>query len=315
MALWIGMDEAGYGPNLGPLVIAATAWEVPDEWADMDPWQRWESVICRTPCRKRRRFQVADSKAVYGSTTGLANLERSVLACLGLRSSPPQRFGQLWAEVDEQSHAAREFEPWYQQTDLDLPHSCRGEACGEVAAEWRARCADDGVRLRAVFCDIVAPQRFNRMNSENGSKGITLSRASLRLLRRVWDPDSAEPVRIVADKHGGRNRYDGLLEEVLDGQMIFRQMEGRSMSCYRIGRTDLRFQMKAEQHFPVAVASMVAKYIRELSMLLFNRFWQQHVADLKPTAGYPQDARRFREQITAAQAELQIADDVLWRER
>ena len=28
MTLLIGTDEAGYGPNLGPLVVAATAWRV-----------------------------------------------------------------------------------------------------------------------------------------------------------------------------------------------------------------------------------------------------------------------------------------------
>ena len=27
MMLVVGTDEAGYGPNLGPLVVAATAWE------------------------------------------------------------------------------------------------------------------------------------------------------------------------------------------------------------------------------------------------------------------------------------------------
>ncbi len=30
----IGTDEAGYGPNLGPLVISATLWETPDELDD-----------------------------------------------------------------------------------------------------------------------------------------------------------------------------------------------------------------------------------------------------------------------------------------
>ena len=28
MTLVIGTDEAGYGPNLGPLVVAATAWRI-----------------------------------------------------------------------------------------------------------------------------------------------------------------------------------------------------------------------------------------------------------------------------------------------
>ena len=30
MGYLIGTDEAGYGPNLGPLVISATVWEAPD---------------------------------------------------------------------------------------------------------------------------------------------------------------------------------------------------------------------------------------------------------------------------------------------
>ena len=50
-------------------------------------------------------------------------------------------------------------------------------------------------------------------------------------------------------------------------------------------------------------------------MKVFNRYWQRQVPGIKPTAGYPLDARRFRKEIKVAQRELEIADRVLWRER
>ena len=105
------------------------------------------------------------------------------------------------------------------------------------------------------------------------------------------------------------------LHAALDGHMIFRLQEGLEQSRYRVGQTELRFQTKAEAHLPVALASMVCKYIRELSMDLFNRYWTSKVADLAPTKGYPTDAQRFRRDIAAAQQRLGIPDAVLWRNR
>ena len=51
------------------------------------------------------------------------------------------------------------------------------------------------------------------------------------------------------------------------------------------------------------------------TMKVFNRYWQRKVPGIKPTAGYPLDARRFRKEIRKAQKELDISDHVLWRER
>ena len=48
-------------------------------------------------------------------------------------------------------------------------------------------------------------------------------------------------------------------------------------------------------------------------MQSFNAFWCAKVPGLEPTAGYPQDARRFKEQIAAHQRELAIEDRILWR--
>ena len=47
----------------------------------------------------------------------------------------------------------------------------------------------------------------------------------------------------------------------------------------------------------------------------FNARSGARVQGLKPTAGYPLDARRFKADIAAVQGELAIDDRVLWRDR
>ena len=64
---------------------------------------------------------------------------------------------------------------------------------------------------------------------------------------------------------------------------------------------------------PVAVASMLAKYLREVCMRQFNRYWAGHVPGLKPTAGYPVDAKRFYADIRPAMAKLGVAEAAVWR--
>jgi hypothetical protein len=73
--------------------------------------------------------------------------------------------------------------------------------------------------------------------------------------------------------------------------------------------------MQGERYLPTALASMTAKYLRELSMRAFNEFWCARVPGLRPTAGYPTDAPRFKREIDALQRELAIDDHVLWRNR
>jgi ribonuclease HII len=59
-------------------------------------------------------------------------------------------------------------------------------------------------------------------------------------------------------------------------------------------RMGVAFVVEAEKHhFSVALASMTAKLARELLMARFNRYWSGLAAELKPTAGYATDARRW----------------------
>ena len=68
-----------------------------------------------------------------------------------------------------------------------------------------------------------------------------------------------------------------------------------------------------EAALPTACASLCSKYLRELAMDAFNDFWQARVPNLRRTAGYPLDAKRFLQDIGPALAAAGIPHERLWR--
>ncbi len=74
-----GIDEAGLGPNLGPLVTACAALRVPDGWLPETPWERLEAAFRREWRKNDPRPGVADSKILH-ARGGIAALEKTVAA-------------------------------------------------------------------------------------------------------------------------------------------------------------------------------------------------------------------------------------------
>jgi hypothetical protein len=175
------------------------------------------------------------------------------------------------------------------------------------------------LELTTVRSVAVFPERFNDLLERFGSKGLIVSRLTIGLIGQILPTLADEPVQVQCDKHGGRNKYGPLLQKALPDYLVEIHGESRSQSVYRWGpeqrRVETRFVAKGEDFLPTALASMVSKYLRELAMTAFNAFWQQHVPGLRPTAGYPVDARRFRADIAECQEKLDVADRVLWRNR
>lgn len=318
---WIvGIDEAGYGPNLGPFVMASVACRVPDgETSDL--WQLLKKVVRRKKDPNDGRLHIEDSKVVYSSQKGLKALERSVLATI-LSECCAGDF-TLAGCIDHVAQTAHDYlqeECWYAGS-TPLPVAADRDEVEHTTRRFQDGSEEIGIRWAAARSTIVCPPRFNGLLDRWGSKSIVLlvSLAELLQLNRSPD-DGTEAVHVYVDKHGGRNHYTSILEKAIPGGKVVAISEGQDLSTYRIdglGRQlHLTFQPRADgEHFCVALASMLAKYLRELLMHEFNHFWRQHLPELKPTAGYPVDARRFFEEIRPITEKLGITEDKLWRRK
>lgn len=320
MRYWMGMDEAGYGPNLGPLVISASLWEAPDgaEGADLNRLvEEAMASAARSTADRGPRWIVADSKAVYQSGKGFSTLERGVLVALGMLGQRPRTWRGVWDALAPGSHDARQAHPWYADFDAPAPLEAGAEVVASLAPRVQRSLASVGVRLVALRSRPVFESEFNQLVDHHGSKGTLLSQAAMELASRCVNAIPRGFLAVVCDKHGGRSRYRELLTQWFPDHVIEVFREGRDESLYRFGpaerRVEFRFRAKGEACLAAALASMASKYLRELAMRALNAFWCSRVAGLAPTAGYPQDALRFKEAIAPLQRRLGVDDRLLWR--
>lgn len=320
MAWLIGIDEAGYGPNLGPLVMSSVAWRVPETLLGADLWTTLHSAVRRQADPADDRLVIDDSKEVHGSSGGLHALENNVLPAVA-----PALLEAVTALTDyvdrfcPQSHKGLCGECWYTGTTalpLDRRDELRGR--GDRLAALLATVTIERGPLRSVA--VCAP-RFNALVEAGGSKGIVLAEAFTELLRAALrEPCDGEPIHVFVDKHGGRNTYAAMLQHAVEEGMVIACQEGALCSRYQVLGLErdvfITFQPRADsEHLCVALASMASKYLRELFMLEFNRFWLEKVPGLAPTAGYPNDATRFLTAIRPAMAKLGLSETALWRTR
>lgn len=333
MAFLVGTDEAGYGPNLGPLVISASVWHLPEAEDEVDLYKLLAKCVQMPPLktkpaaqrgnprRKPRiaRLALADSKVLYKAGGTLELLERGVLSLLAASGARPSTWRELCDSLDGGCHRAHAALPWLCDFDLDLPLAQSTSDIEEATQLFLQGAGAAGARCHKVRSRIVHPADFNRLTQEEGNKSTLLTAQTLDLLTEIVAELPEEPVVIVCDKHGGRNRYSHALQRAFPEYLVEVRGEGRSESRYAFGpaaqRVSVAFRTQAERYLPSAVASMTSKYVRELCMRGFNDFWQRHVPGVRPTAGYPTDAKRFKREIAARQTELGIADSLLWRAR
>ena len=324
----IGADEAGYGPNLGPLLIVATAWEIPEEMgtdafsAAIQPVFRMKPWLLGCD-----HIPLGDSKQLFQPSSGLASIEAGLLTMLLQIDAPRtlicptnlQDFRQfvIWQKQPQTNQSKRDtIAPWYEQLEKwPVPSVVPPTEILRLAELARTALQSNSIQLLAVRAAIVSESEFNESVSLSGSKGQLLSATTLELVSSFCI-DEPRSVEVFCDRQGGRKNYLPILLDALPNEWFAELLQSKTCVSYRNTRSprrDFHFTVGGDSFGPTALASMLAKYLRERLMQSFNAFWQLQLPNLRPTAGYPLDAKRFREAIESTALALQLPERVWWR--
>jgi hypothetical protein len=311
----VGIDEAGYGPNLGPLVVASVSVFLPDGAPSCA--EILSSVVRRAADDDDGRLIVDDSKQVHVGPNGLAKLERAVLPVFLLEV--PSDSWTLGDYVDRIAAATSatdlQAEPWYDAAEV-LPVEITAQEWADVAG----RISSVGIDWGPIRSVIMPTPRFNALLDHWQNKACVEASAVISLLQEARALPGVEPVVIAVDRLGGRTHYAAIIQTAYPDGWVVALEESAECCRYTLAglerHIELSFQPRAEsEHLPVALASMTCKYLREICMRQFNRYWQARVPGLKPTAGYPVDAGRFFQAIRGVMRQLRLSADQVWRRK
>lgn len=327
MYIYAGIDEAGYGPLLGPLVVARSVMAIPQlPGGPATPvpqlWQRLGKAVCRRISGAKGRIVVNDSKKLKTKAAGIAHLERGVLSFAALAGHHPASVGRWLDILGESCHRDLSHMPWYAPAD-DLPWQVLPASItpGQVAVARSMLAATTkriGVEMIDLGAAVVFEDRFNRMVAHTRSKASASFTFVAAHLQSVWQRFGEHDPFIAVDRQSGRTHYREPLAQVFPEAHLTVMEESDAQSSYRFEAADramtVIFRTQAEEaHMPVALASMTAKYTRELMMQRFNAWFGDRAPDIKPTAGYATDGRRFLDEIEPHLADLRISREQLAR--
>ncbi len=301
MAYLAGIDEAGYGPLLGPLVVSTAVFEVPEALLPSNLW----TVLSRSvsPLKKtlHGRLLINDSKKAYTGKNGLAHLKRTVLASLLAAHSQeelPRNVHHFLRTLCPRCVLRLDDYPWY--ADLERMPLDSQQDLPIAAGLLKRNLEENGMAIRLLQARCLDVQYYNQRVESVKNKSRVLFTELCSLIDSVFQFASSknQPVHFLIDRQGGRLNYRPELQRMFPEMDLTVLKAEKNLSSYELksrkGTMRLHFAAGADEKFlPVAMASMTSKLIRELLIECLNVYYSALCGGLKPTAGYWQDGQRF----------------------
>ena len=319
MAVLVGIDEAGFGPILGPLVVSSSTFLLPKSLVEKDLWQ----VLKRSVAERRRgmggRILISDSKKAYSKSIGIKHLERTVLTFLKYLGKQPADMTELMEILCPESLGRLGGYPWHKNSQ----NRCFSADNGDIEIAVKAIRDDmetSGIEFAGFVSSCLDVGYYNKMVSRVKNKATVLFTAICQLIEEAFNRFGEKELHIIIDRQGGRQHYRGVLQKMFGELELKILRENEAVSSYELKSNGksmrLHFVVGADDRFMgVSLASMVSKYLRELLVANINSYFINAYEDLKPTAGYWKDGLRFIKEIEGRATQLEFDSKMLVRSR
>lgn len=305
MSVHAGLDEAGYGPMLGPLTIGFSAFR---REGTLD-WSTLPDAVSDAPGQDGERLVVADSKKVFTrNPRGARRLEATALTFLHAAGTPVRRSSDLLRSAPDGLAPGPKVlaaHPWYRSLPELLPLHWKPEGLREHQERLAASLDAASAEVVAAGVAVIPAGSLNESFRRTDNKGATLWSYHSRVILHLFERFGEEGLDFTCDRLGGRARYGRALSILVPFSSVRVLSESRQESRYLVTagerRMRIRFVQKGDTlSLPTALGSCFAKYARELVMGAFNDHFEAACPGVRPTAGYVTDARRWLEDMERA---------------